>query len=463
MTDFEKAYWVTDGNNISVRMPIAKVDKSKRIVSGWATTDSVDKQGDIVNAEASAKAFDRFRGNVREQHTPLAVGKVVSFKQDKYFDKESNQFYNGIYVDVYVSKGAEDTWHKINEGILTGFSIGGSIKDAEEVYNKDMDSAVRVIKEYDLYELSLVDNPANPNSNIVSVQKLTDGEVEIEKNFLENVYWCGSSDTVILSEKSSYSCPQCDKGMTNIGFVESNDVNKNETVKDLVGSFIKSSDEQSDNTQAIDEQAKSIAENFVEKEGNTVGILNRKTTTTVVEETLAKSAEAEAVVEEAVAEAAVEDAVEEAVAEEATEELEKSDEATEETVEKADTAEEAVEEAADEAVEESTTPTEESNTDDLAKAVSEIKDSVADSLGDLAAVVKGLAEQMEALKKSLDGVTEEVNAVKGDVTKFEERVEVVEADTAVRKSGDLGGIVQEEKTEKSMWGGRFLKSADLYR
>ena len=114
MANFEKAYWSTDGNNISVRMPISKVDKDRRIVSGWATTDSIDKQGDIVNSDASAKAFDEFRGNVREQHTPLAVGKVVSFKQDKYFDKNNDEFYNGIYVDVYVSKGAEDTWHKIN-------------------------------------------------------------------------------------------------------------------------------------------------------------------------------------------------------------------------------------------------------------------------------------------------------------------------------------------------------------
>jgi len=39
----------------------------------------------------------------------------------------------------------------------------------------------------------------------------------------------------------------------------------------------------------------------------------------------------------------------------------------------------------------------------------------------------------------------------------------VEADTAVRKSGDLGGIVQEVQMNKSMWGGRFLSSADLYR
>ena len=474
MTNFEKAYWSTDGDSISVRMPIAKVDKSKRIVSGWATTDSIDKQGDIVNADASAKAFDRFRGNVREQHTPLAVGKVVSFKQDKYYDRETSKFYNGVYVDVYVSKGAEDTWHKIEEGILTGFSIGGNIKDSESVYNKEMDAPVRVIKDYDLYELSLVDNPANPNSNIVSVQKLNDGETEIEKNFLENVYWCGSSDTVILSEKSSYSCPQCDTHMTNIGFVESSDVNKNDVVKDLIDSFIKSSDEESESTMAIDEElAKSIAENN-EKEGNTVGIFKSKTDEVAksedaaveeVTETVEKSEDAvEETTEEVVENAAEEVASEEVetVEKSADETAEVVEEATEEVVEKAETTD-AVEET-EEVVEKSTTPTDESNTDDLAKAVSEIKDSVADSLGDLAAVVKGIADQVAALTKSLDGVTEEVASVKGDVTKFGERVEAVEEDTAVRKSGDLGGIVQEENTtEKSMWGGRFLKSADLYR
>ena len=454
MANFEKAYWSTDGNSISVRMPISKVDKERRIVSGWATTDSIDKQGDIVNVEASTKAFEGFRGNVREQHTPLAVGKVVSFKQDKYFDKEENAFYNGIYVDVYVSKGAEDTWHKINEGILTGFSIGGSINDSEEVYNKQLDAPVRVIKDYDLYELSLVDNPANPNSNIVSVQKFNHSDEQIEKNYLENVYWCPTNDNVILSEKSDYSCPECSKNMTNIGFVESNDVNKAQAVKSLIQSFEKVSDTQNNLNEAIDDDlAKSIADNN-EKEGNNVGILNRKSSEETVEKSEEVAVEAEAV--EEVAEEIAEEAAE--VAEETAEEAElvtKSEDVTEEVAE--ETAE------TEETIEKSTTPDDEGSTDDLAKAVSEIKDSVADSLGDLAAVVKSIAEQVAEMNKSLNGVKEEVTVVKGNVEEFGERVDAVEADTAVRKSGDLGGIVQEEKTEKSMWGGRFLKSADLYR
>ena len=459
MTDFTKAYWATDGDSISVRMPISKVDKERRIVSGWATTDVLDKQGDIVSAEASARAFENFLGNVREQHTPLAVGKVVSFKQDKFYDKGENKFYNGMYVDVYVSKGAEDTWHKVNEGILTGFSIGGSIKDSENVYNKAMDKEIRVIKDYDLFELSLVDNPANPASTIVSVQKFDSNLHDIEKNYLENVYWCGESDIVILSEKSDHSCPDCSKHMVNIGFVESNDVHKENSVKDLINIFTKASDNQSE-IMAIDEEAKSIAEN-IEKEGNNVGILNKKAkeeeiakseevvetveTTEAAEETIAKSDEPEA-----------EEEVE--AAEEAAEEV--AEEVAEEAVEKAETTEAVAE--TEEVVEKSTTPAEDS-TDDLAKAVSEIKDSVADAIADLAAVVKGIADQMIELKKSVHGVTEEVSVVKGNIAEFGERVDEVEADTAVRKSGDLGGIVQENTTKKSMWGGRFLNSADLYR
>jgi uncharacterized protein YaaR (DUF327 family) len=96
MTSINKAYWLTENNNMRFSMPISKVDKEKRIVSGFATLDNVDKQGDIVPTDASVKAFERFRGNIREMHQPIAVGKLVSFKSDKYFNKDDNKFYNGV-------------------------------------------------------------------------------------------------------------------------------------------------------------------------------------------------------------------------------------------------------------------------------------------------------------------------------------------------------------------------------
>ena len=127
-----KAHWITEGDNLRFSMPIGKVDQERRIVSGFATLDNIDKQGDIVTTDASLKAFEKFRGNLREMHQPMAVGKVVSFKEDRYFDPSTKKFYNGVYVSAYVSKGAQDTWEKVLDGTLTGFSIGGNITKSDD-------------------------------------------------------------------------------------------------------------------------------------------------------------------------------------------------------------------------------------------------------------------------------------------------------------------------------------------
>ena len=150
MIDINKAHLSTDGNHVTLTMPISKIDEEKRIVSGFATLDNIDRQGDIVTADASQKAFERFRGNVRLMHQPIPAGKVVNFRQDVFFDKENNKQYRGVFVDTYVSKGAQDVWEMVLDGTLTGFSIGGAIKDFEKVYDPSRDSTVRVVKDYDL-------------------------------------------------------------------------------------------------------------------------------------------------------------------------------------------------------------------------------------------------------------------------------------------------------------------------
>ena len=68
-----KAQWDMDGDNVRLSMPFSKVDQERRIVSGFATLDNVDKQADIVTTEASLKAFAKFRGNIREMHQPICV------------------------------------------------------------------------------------------------------------------------------------------------------------------------------------------------------------------------------------------------------------------------------------------------------------------------------------------------------------------------------------------------------
>lgn len=239
MTMF-KAHWATEGDNVRLSMPFSKVDVEKRIVSGFATLDNVDKQNDIVTTDASMKAFSKFRGNIREMHQPSAVGKMVSFKEDKYFDPETKKFYSGVYVSAYISKGAQDTWEKVTDGTYTGFSIGGRMNKWDDAYDEKADLQIRVIKDYDLVELSLVDNPANQFASILSVEKGENAEMILKGEAVdvevENVFWDQDSGLVMLSEEEEMVSPTSGEAMKNIGFVEKSDDDKKNVIKFLVDS-----------------------------------------------------------------------------------------------------------------------------------------------------------------------------------------------------------------------------------
>jgi hypothetical protein len=439
----QKAHWDTEGDNVRLSMPFSKVDVERRIVSGFATLDNVDKQADIVTTDASIKAFSKFRGNIREMHQPTAVGKMVSFKEDKYFDPESKKFYSGVYVSTYISKGAQDTWEKVLDGTLSGFSIGGKMNKWDDGYDEKMDAKIRIIKDYDLVELSLVDNPANQFANVLSVEKV-DGVDMIKGESLdtpiENVFWDAESGIVMLSENEAEQSPTSGAPMQNIGFVEKNDNEKTDMIKFLVDS------------------AKGINTIEIKKE------VSPMSETTITEDIVEKSDD---VVEESQvapeADATTEDAVEKSYSEDQEksmeeEKMEEEDETKSEDEMKSE--EEMKSEAVDE--EEGVSKSDEV----IANAVTEIQSTLTSAFSDLANTVKALHEQVSALSKSIDSVKNEVTEAKGQFNEFGKRVDAVEADTAFRKSGDLGEIVQEsepEQVQKSLWGGRFLKTADLFK
>jgi hypothetical protein len=438
----QKAHWDTEGDNVRLSMPFSKVDVERRIVSGFATLDNIDKQADIVTTDASIKAFSKFRGNIREMHQPTAVGKMVSFKEDKYFDPEAKKFYSGVYVSTYISKGAQNTWEKVLDGTLSGFSIGGKMNKWDDGYDEKLDSKIRIIKDYDLVELSLVDNPANQFANVLSVEKV-DGVEMIKGESLdtpiENVFWDAESGIVMLSENDVEQSPTSGTPMQNIGFVEKNDNEKTDMIKFLVDS------------------AKGI-KTEINKE------VSPMSETTITEDVVEKSDD---VVEESQvapeADATTEDTVEKSYSEDKEksmdeEKMEDEDETKSEDEMKSE------EEMKSEAVaeEEGVSKSEEV----IVNAVTEIQSTLTSAFSDLASTVKALHEQVSALSKSIDSVKNEVTEAKGQFNEFGKRVDAVEADTAFRKSGDLGEIVQEsepEQVQKSLWGGRFLKTADLFK
>jgi hypothetical protein len=223
MINLQKASLSMNGNSVNLTMPISKIDEEKRIVSGFATLDNIDKQGDRVLPEASEKAFANFRGNVRLMHQPIPAGKVVSFRSDTFFDPETKKQYTGVFVDTYVSKGAQDIWEMVLDGTLTGFSIGGAIRDTDTELDEESNKTVRVIKEYDLVELSLVDSPANQFANIFSIQKTIDGDVVdgmFSKSNIQNVFWCETEEMAYLSNEEKYSCTSCKAELPSIGWID---------------------------------------------------------------------------------------------------------------------------------------------------------------------------------------------------------------------------------------------------
>ena len=438
-----KAHWETKGDNVRLSMPIGKIDVERRMVSGFATLDNVDRQNDIVTTESSITAFKNFRGNLREMHQPSAVGKIVSFKEDKYFDPSTKKFYSGVYVSAYVSKGAQNAWEKVLDGTYTGFSIGGNIKEWDDAYDEKIDKTIRVIKTYELSELSLVDNPANQFANIVSIEKINGQNVVdgyLSKTEIENVFWDSENGIVMVSDSDSATSPVNGNVMQNIGFIEKNDKDTEKLIKFLVDS------------------AKGINTIKITKEVNPMTESTEAVLETVVENAeVAPEAQAAEVVAEAtaiVADVAETPAVvEEAPAVEETAIAKSDDASAESSVAKA-----AVE--VENAVEKSVADVKE----EVAKAVSEINNSLTNAFGDLAATIKSLNEKVTAVTKSLETVTSDVNGIKSNFNEFGKRVDLVEQDTAFRKSGDLGEIVQEspQVIHKSLWGGRFLTNADLF-
>ena len=433
--NIEKSYWSSNGENIHLSVPFTKVNREKRTVSGFATLDNVDQTGDVVTSEASMKAFESFRGNLREMHTPLAVGKIVSFKPETFYDPISKSFYNGVYVDAYISKGAQDTWEKVLDGTLSGFSIGGKINDSDNEVNKSTGQSVRFIKDYDLLELSIVDSPANELCNILSISKVN-GQL-IFKGIAadvvtENIFYCEESDSVFISTEKTYLSPITGKEADLIGWVESNDVNKSKEI-DKILDLHKQSRLSLPDTQTIAKQANAEGGNEVSENTENVVAEDAVALKAAVEET-------SVVAEEAPAEAAVD-----AVADASAKTLEKAADVSEVEVDEPDFAKMLgdIKNFFSETVTKSAELT--------AVQVSTIKDSVESLTKGVEAKITELAEQNATLSKAVADINSTLNNV-------EKRVDAVESDTAIKKSSDLGGSQEVLQKSKSKWNGSFLGS-----
>jgi hypothetical protein len=454
--DIQKTYWQNNESSMILSFPIAKVNKEKRTVSGFASLDNLDRHGDIVTAEASSEAFKNFRGNIREMHGPSAVGRMLEFKEDSFFDKESGNKYNGVYVTAYISKGAQDAWEKCLDGTYTGFSIGGNIVDAKMEKADDGSESRRVIHKYELHELSLVDSPANPLANIFSIQKLTDGQ-QVVKGInsdvvAENVFWCKEDEVASTSPEDNKNCVVCGDAMTSIGWVEQAEVEKFESIQKVIDEYLTKDDAPGPDHAATTHESDNVvnSQSAISLYPDQNKVLPEEVKKGELENSLIKGGN------------------------EMTEETNTEVVATTdvETPSEVETVDETAEVAGEE-VEKAIALSEVEDTLDFAKAISDLKSyfgesiekNYSESVKSVTDISKMFEETANGLQKAVADLSEKYEALNKTVTDMYGKIDYVdhqlksfESATAVKKSSDLSGAMENTKIQKSesIWQGHFL-------
>ncbi len=158
---------------MNIFAPITKselMEDGRLKVYGVATSETLDKDTEIVDYESAKKVFAEWPGNIREQHdAKKAVGRALAITP---MDGEK-----AIGLECFVSAGAKDTQAKVLDGTLAGFSIGASSeRKVPEVVkvNGEEKTAVRIFLKR-LSEVSLVDSPCNPSCSFQLVKADGDG------------------------------------------------------------------------------------------------------------------------------------------------------------------------------------------------------------------------------------------------------------------------------------------------
>lgn len=122
-------------------------------IEGYASTNDIDRSGDVVSATVWEKGIENYLKNpiILAYHDyTKPIGRMVEHRADK----------KGLWIKARISSAAEDVFNLVKDGVMTAFSIGFRILDAE--YNQAAE--VFLIKEIELHEISVVPVPCNQNT-----------------------------------------------------------------------------------------------------------------------------------------------------------------------------------------------------------------------------------------------------------------------------------------------------------
>ena len=170
MVDKNKVITLTSTFTKSV-LPTKDISIDSIMIEGYASTVDTDRQGDIVPSTVWKSGVQNYLKNpvilAYHDHSE-PIGRMVDHRIDS----------KGLWIKARISAAAGEVFNLIKDGVLTAFSIGFRISDAE--YNAA--NELFVVKELELHEISVVSVPANQNT-LFSLSKSfeTDEEVKFFK------------------------------------------------------------------------------------------------------------------------------------------------------------------------------------------------------------------------------------------------------------------------------------------
>ena len=155
-------------NNLNMFIPITKINAERREVWGWGAIEEPDNSDEILDYMSSKPLFmdwsnkaqkrsgGKSFGNVRSMHQNVAAGKLIALKAD-----DVNK---GFYVGAKIVDDNE--WKKVEQGVYTGFSIGGSYAKRWS----DFQNPGKIRYTAKPAELSIVDSPCIPSATFQMVK-----------------------------------------------------------------------------------------------------------------------------------------------------------------------------------------------------------------------------------------------------------------------------------------------------
>jgi HK97 family phage prohead protease/HK97 family phage major capsid protein len=168
MVDKNKVLFLNSSFTKSDTLPASTDSEGSVYITGYASTNDADRQGDVVPASVWEKGIANYLKNpvilAYHDHSE-PVGRMVEHKVDA----------KGLWIKARISTAAEEVYNLVKDGVLTAFSIGFRIIDAE--YNAAAE--LFVVKELELHEISVVSVPANQNT-LFSLSKAFDDADEFK-------------------------------------------------------------------------------------------------------------------------------------------------------------------------------------------------------------------------------------------------------------------------------------------